>query len=439
MLSLPPWRKIAAGLWNRLPLPFERMAARIEDPGETESSSAGPPLNKICDRRDWAHPAWREALTDLGYSADPTRLHRKEWEFAQGVYGLRKLRCLGPDAAALGLGAGAEPIIFFLAGRLRRVVATDLYAGDFSRQEADPRILRDPEPFAPFSYHRDRLEVRRMDATAIDYAPESFDLVFSFSSFEHFGSRRAQRACLGEIRRVLRPGGVAVLTTEVILNAWGRHGDYFRLTELLDDMIPAAGLRLAGGDFHFVTSRATLEGLIRLPHEIERRPHLVLRRWRTYFTSAAFFLEKPVAPGTPAARCAVRGEEAPVGLPPLLRAHLAVSPAAVIVPRSTRYQLTCRIENTGHAIWPRSSPDGFGLVRLGAHLTPVDGRPAILDYGRADLPRDLAPDASAEVSIDLSAPDGPGRYRVELDMVREGVTWFSRREPSSVEVSLTVT
>jgi SAM-dependent methyltransferase len=438
MLSLPPWRKIAAGLWNRLPLPFERMAARIEEAGETEPRPDGPPLNKICDRRDWTHPAWRQALEDLGYSADPARLHRKEWEFAQGVYGLRRLRCLSPDATALGLGAGAEPIIFFLAGRLRRVVATDLYAGDFSRQEADPRILRDPEAFAPFSYHRDRLEVRRMDATAIDYAPESFDLVFSFSSFEHFGSRRAQRACLREIHRVLRPGGVAILTTEVVLNAWGRHGDYFRLAELLDDLIPAAGFRLAGGEFEFVTSRATLEGLIRLPREIDRRPHLVLRRWRTYFTSAAFFLEKPAPPGTPTSRRAARGEEVPVGLPPLLRARLAVSPAAVTASRTSRYTLACRIENTGHATWPRSSPDGFGLVRLGAHLITADGALAVLDYGRADLPRDLPPGASAEVQIELPAPAEPGRYRIELDMVREGVAWFSSRAPSSVEVPLTV-
>jgi hypothetical protein len=78
-------------------------------------------------------------------------------------------------------------------------------------------------------------------------------------------------------------------------------------------------------------------------------------------------------------------------------------------------------------------------VRLGAHLLSDEGALAILDYGRADLPRDLAPGAAAEVGIELSAPGQPGRYRVELDMVREGVTWFSRREPSSVDVSLAVT
>src|SRR5262245_7427336 len=438
-IAVPPRRKVAARLWNLLPLPFERMAARIEGPDGAPSPATDLPLNKICDRRDWEHPAWRQALQDLGYVPDPARLHRKEWEFAQGVYGLRKLRCLSAAATALGLGAGTEPIIFFLASRLRRVVATDLYAGEFSAHEADPRMLRDPEAFAPFSYHRDRLEVRRMDATVIDYEPESFDLVFSFSSLEHFGTRRAQRACLAAMYRVLRPGGVAVLTTEVILNAWGRHGDYFRLGELLDDLIPGTGFRLAGGDFVFATDRATFDGLVQLPGEVDRRPHLILRRWHTYFTSAASFLEKPVPPGVPEARRAALGDESAVNLPPLLRARLTVTPVDASVPRSTRYSLSCRVENTGHATWPRSSPDGFGLVRLGAHLVPLDGAPAILDYGRAELPRDLAPGASAEVSLELSAPARPGRYRVDLDMVREGVAWFSSREPSSVEVPLTVT
>jgi SAM-dependent methyltransferase len=436
--TLPPWRKVAAGLWNRLPLPFERMAVQIEDTARRPPGGGGPPLNKICDRRDWEDPAWRQGLEDLGYLPDPARHHRKEWEFAQGVYGLRKLRCLSAAAEALGLGAGTEPIIFFLAGRLRRVVATDLYAGDFSQHEADARMLRDPEAFAPFAYHRERLEVRRMDATAIDYPPESFDLVFSFSAFEHFGPRRAQRACLAAMHRVLRPGGVAVLTTEVILNAWGRHGDYFRLAELLEDLFPGAGFRLAGGDFRFATSRATLEGLIRLPHEIDRRPHLVLRRWRTYFTSAAFFLEKPIPPGTPAGRRAARGEEVPVGLPPLLRARVTVTPAAVVAPPSARYALTCRVENIGHATWPAQAPDGWGLVRVGAHLLDPDGAIALQDYGRADLPRDLAPGAAASVVIELDAPAVRGHYQVELDMVREGVTWFSRRAPSSATVLLAV-
>jgi hypothetical protein len=51
----------------------------------------------------------------------------------------------------------------------------------------------------------------------------------------------------------------------------------------------------------------------------------------------------------------------------------------------------------------------------------------------------VAPGAAEVVTIELTAPDQPGAYRVELDVVREGVAWFSSREPSSVAVALTVT
>ncbi len=437
MAGVPPPRKIAAFLWNHLPLPFSRMAVRVEERAPPPAGHL--PLNKVCDRLDWEHPDWRQALEDLGYAYDPARLHRKHWEFAQAVYGLRRLRCLASDAAALGLACGHEPIIFFLAGRLRKVIATDLYAGEFSQREADPRMLRDPDAFAALPYPRERLEARRMDATRIDYPEASFDIVFSFSSLEHFGSRRTQRRTLVEIGRVLRPGGVAVITTEIILNRWGRHGDYFRPEELLADLVPRSGLRLAGGDFDFSTSRATLEGVVRLPGEVDRLPHLVLRRWRTSFTSCALFLEKPIPPGLPHAAWARRGNERPVSLPPMLSARLTVTAAPTAVARSTEYAVACHVQNAGHARWPHSAPDGFGLVRLGAHLDGGDGTRLIHDYGRAELGRDMAPGEEDVVTIGLRAPDEPGDYRVELDMVREGIAWFSARRSPTAVVRLTVT
>jgi hypothetical protein len=42
------------------------------------------------------------------------------------------------------------------------------------------------------------------------------------------------------------------------------------------------------------------------------------------------------------------------------------------------------------------------------------------------------------MTIGLEAPGRPGDHRVELDMVRQGVSRFSRREPCSVEAGLTV-
>ncbi len=434
---MPLLRKVAGRLWNLLPLPFERMEVDTSHGAGGKCAGGPPPLNKICDRRDWEDPEWRRGFEDLGYVYDPVRLHRKEWEFTQGLYGLRKLRRLCPDAVALGLGCGHEPILYYFANRLRKVVATDLYEGDFSGREADPYVLAAPEHFAPFAYRRERLEVRRMDATEIVFPDRSFDIVFSFSSLELFGSRKKQARALSEIRRVLRPGGIALITTEIILNSFGYHGEYFRRKELLEGLIPASGLSLAGGDFCFFTSRETFDGLVQVPREIDRLPHLVLRRWKTYFTSCALFLERPVPPGMPEEGRSPRGEEVAVRLPPLLQARLEILRAPKTSAPDRPFTITCRVANSGHSPWARVSPGEVGMVRLGAHLRDTEGRMLIRDYGRADLSRDMAPGDEDDLTIILRAPPGPGRYAVDLDLVREGITWFSpggTQPPASCEL-----
>src|SRR5262249_59397992 len=108
----PPWRKVSARLWNLLPLPFARMAASIERAGAGRPAAASLPLSKICDRRDWEHPAWRQAFEDLGYRLDPARLHRQEWEVAPALYGLRMLRRACPAAPPPRPGAPRAALTF---------------------------------------------------------------------------------------------------------------------------------------------------------------------------------------------------------------------------------------------------------------------------------------------------------------------------------------
>jgi tRNA (mo5U34)-methyltransferase len=83
-------------------------------------------------------------------------------------------------------------------------------------------------------------------------------------------------------------------------------------------------------------------------------------------------------------------------------------------------------ENAGLTQWLAAGEPatGKGAVRLGAHLLGDDGRVVAWNYGRAALPRNVAPGEAAELDIFLRAPDRPGRYYVELDMVAEGLTWF---------------
>jgi SAM-dependent methyltransferase len=131
---------------------------------------------------------------------------------------LRELGLLREDVAVLDVGAGSEPLMFWLARHAGRVVATDIYGeGDFAYREAAGSFVADPSRFAPYDYPRERLEVRHADARELPFDDATFDVVVSMSSIEHFGGPGGIRRSAAEIGRVLKPGGYAFLVTEVFV------------------------------------------------------------------------------------------------------------------------------------------------------------------------------------------------------------------------------
>jgi SAM-dependent methyltransferase len=122
---------------------------------------------------------------------------------------------LGEETEVLAVGAGDERVAFWLANHVGRVVASDVYGqGSFSEREARPSMLDDPASHAPFRYRDDRLSVRRIDARRLPFPDESFDVVYSLSSIEHFGLPDDVARAAAEIGRVLRPGGHAAIATD---------------------------------------------------------------------------------------------------------------------------------------------------------------------------------------------------------------------------------
>lgn len=201
-------------------------------------------LCKVCDLPDWEDPEFLAMLDELNLSWAKERKHRKAWEFAQGVRVLNHLGALTPDAVALGVGAGHEAPLFYFANRVREVHATDIYGdGPFAEGEGSAEMLTDPARFAPFPYREDHLVVKYMDGRDLRYPDSSFDMAFSFSSIEHFGGHQAASRSMQEISRVLRPGGTALITTEVILNEVP-HEEFFLPAELHEWLVYPTGLEL---------------------------------------------------------------------------------------------------------------------------------------------------------------------------------------------------
>jgi SAM-dependent methyltransferase len=174
---------------------------------------------KLCDAPDFDDPQLRAMIEQMIPGRPPEeQVHRKYWEWAMVGLFLEDAGVLGEHAEALAVAAGQEPPLFWLANRIGRMVATDIYGeGSFSDREASASMLTDPVALAPFPYRQDHLEVRHMDALHLDYPDASFDIVFCLSSIEHFGGPEAARSAMLQMGRVVRPGGHLVVTTECLV------------------------------------------------------------------------------------------------------------------------------------------------------------------------------------------------------------------------------
>jgi SAM-dependent methyltransferase len=182
--------------------------------------------NKVCNVEDFSHPDLYPVIRELfahevirfGDAFPAGKENRKDWEAAMALRAFAACGLLDGTSEFLGVAAGNEPLLFHLTRVARRVYATDLYlsAGDWE-PFGHASMLDDPHRHWPFPWNPRRLVVQHMDALDLQYEDESFDGVFSSSSIEHFGGHADVERSMDEVFRVLRPGGVCAVSTELRL------------------------------------------------------------------------------------------------------------------------------------------------------------------------------------------------------------------------------
>lgn len=101
------------------------------------------------------------------------------------------------------------------------------------------------------------------------------------------------------------------------------------------------------------------------------------------------------------------------------------------------YQCKVRLRNDGTTPWlPTSETDkGFNLSY---HWKTNDGVMYLKEGERTPLPEVVRGGKTFSLHVDIRAPLEPGRYLLELDMVREGVTWFSEAGSSGATLFIEV-
>jgi SAM-dependent methyltransferase len=169
---------------------------------------------KLADVQDWESPEFQATETLLKLNGRKTR---KTWEHIHVYSSLQRLGLLNPTTRILGLGVGHECLVYAFTNVCQEVVATDLYhSSEWYMAAMSPEEVYTRNPFP---YQRDRLIVQHMDMTQLDYPDNSFDLVWSCGSIEHMNSFADLHRVYQEVHRVLKPGGIAALTTDYNLSS----------------------------------------------------------------------------------------------------------------------------------------------------------------------------------------------------------------------------
>jgi SAM-dependent methyltransferase len=162
-----------------------------------------------------------------GGDAREVMLHRKMWEWLFIAEALRERGMLAPGRTGLGFGVGHEPLVALFAADGCDVVATDqphesaVASGwtDSETEWAAGLESLNTHGLCPDDEFGRRVRYRPVDMNAIPADLRGFDFTWSSCALEHLGTLGAGADFVAAQMDCLRPGGVAVHTTEYLVSS----------------------------------------------------------------------------------------------------------------------------------------------------------------------------------------------------------------------------
>ena len=182
-------------------------------------------LSKPCRQSDLETPAFGHWIAQM---RETPRLTRKLWEWCYTAQALHERGVLGPGKRGLGFAVGREPLVSLFASLGCTIQATDQEAGLAAaanwiqtNQHSEDLSQLNPRALCPPAEFANRVAFRAVDMNHIPADLTDFDFLWSCCALEHTGTLDSGIAFVLRAMDCLKPGGVAVHTTEFNVSSAG--------------------------------------------------------------------------------------------------------------------------------------------------------------------------------------------------------------------------
>jgi 2-polyprenyl-3-methyl-5-hydroxy-6-metoxy-1,4-benzoquinol methylase len=331
---------------------------------------------------------------------------------------------VGPHDRVLDFGCGTGWTSVMLARTGADVTGSDI-------SERALQIARSGAAAALTAEQAARLRFQRFDGHAIDAPDGYFDFVIFFDAFHHLPN---PAAVLRECSRVLDPLGYLGFAEP----GHGHAHSYTSADEMahgiLENEVDPEQLLEAGRAAGFAELELIVPppGLVTLP----------MRRARWFLRGMPLIVPQDYVRAAILAR--------PIGFlrkgpytsttlhPHALLATINPSRERVVARPGEMVAIAATIRNDAGTVWLKSGRRDRGYVRLGARIVRQSDSRVVDEWPRVELPNDMAHTTSCALTIEGRAPAEPGEYVARLDMVDEGIAWFSERGSKPADVRLLV-
>jgi 2-polyprenyl-3-methyl-5-hydroxy-6-metoxy-1,4-benzoquinol methylase len=171
-------------------------------------------MSQTCTAEQFSEPHYTRLAKAIN---QPVFMHRKQWEYIYIARALEHFGLMSPAASGLGFGCGKEPIVALMARDGVRVLATDIapeVEGDHnwgSRSAMDLFYggICSEEKF------QQQVSFRDVNMNSMPADLGTHDFVWSCCALEHLGSLGAGMDFIVNSLQFVKPGGIAIHTTEL--------------------------------------------------------------------------------------------------------------------------------------------------------------------------------------------------------------------------------